>query len=215
MKKTISKSEPKNYNKDLVELMKKIYAKIIVDICNIRKHDEDGGCDIDCVGTKVIDKFDYRGKNVSVIYMPLTGDTWCEEAGFSVYFPDTVKFSDSTLKMIKIEFVKIRELLVKNFNEIRELSGGKWYEQPKEPINPRHILGLCYDLYYSKDQEHWKLKFTPGTSIGAPDGGRWIPYDVNLICNPSFSQDKKELFGLYGKMYSEYGVFVSEASNYN
>ncbi len=214
MRKTISKKKslPRIYNKDLVEFMKKVYSKIIVDICNVRKHDEDNSCDFECVGMKKVDEMIFKDKSVKIVYLPVSGnDGWCEEAVFYVNFPSTVKFSDSTLKMIKLEFEKIKNLVIQNFNEIRQLSGGYWYEQFEGPITFRKLLGLCYDLYYSKESECWKLKFKPGDKIGASDGGRWIPYDVLLQYRDSYYETKEQLFSVYADSYKKYGYLVCEA----
>lgn len=212
--KSKKKPEPKKFNVDLVEFMRKMYARIIVDICAYRKHDEDSGCDIDCVGTKIISDYDYKGNKVSIIYLPVSGDTWCEDAVFYVNFPEKVNFTDSTITKCKIEFEKIRELLVNNFNEIREKAGGRWGHEIKTPINPRHILGLYYDLYFRKDDNGWKLKFKPGTDIGAPDGGRWIPHDVEKIFEENQCDTKEQKITLYADMYKHYGFLVPPAVIY-
>jgi len=47
-----AKPIPTDYDNDLVEFMKKIYARLIVYLSEYRVHDEDGGCDVDCVGTQ-------------------------------------------------------------------------------------------------------------------------------------------------------------------
>ena len=82
--KRISKSISKKtttHNVDLVNFTKEMYARIIVDICNHRKHDEDGGCDFDCVGRSSADNYEYKGKEVKLVYFPISGeDGWCEEA---------------------------------------------------------------------------------------------------------------------------------------
>jgi len=219
MRKTISKTKATkttpivldDYDIDLVAFMKKMYAKIIYDICYVRKHDEDNGCDIDCCGMQVTEEYEYKGEKISVVYFPAEGEYWCTKGIFYVNCTPSMKFSEQTLKKIKSEFQKIRHLLVDNFNEIRELSGGKWYDEPKTPINPRHILGLVYDLYYEKAKNRWKLAFTPSESIGASDGGRWIPYDVMLITDKRCSETREELFKLYGESYRDYGCKVEPA----
>jgi len=205
---------PTNYNKDLVNFTKEIYARIIVDICNYRKHDEDGGCNFDCIGRYDSQDFKYKENIVKLVYMPLTGrDGICEEALYSVNFPPSVKFSESTKKMIRIEFEKVRELLVKNFNEIRELTGGKWFEQLKEPIHPRRILGLQYDLYFVKEKQgNLKMKFNPGNTCYAPDGGRWIPYDVKNIYS-SMEETREEMNNMYAEIFKDYGYSVVMANN--
>lgn len=213
-KKTVKKPkpEPKNYNKDLVEFMKKMYARILVEICNHRVHDEDNGCDFEYVSMRCEQEFDYKGKQVKLVYLPVEGieTGYCTEAVFYVNCPPTMKFTDSTLAKIKMEFRGVREMLVKNFNEIRELAGGKWFEKLKTPVNTRHILHLFYDLYYKKDENCWKCKFKPNDQLCAPDGGRWIPYDVKNIYEET--NEKEEMNALYGQNYGEYGYFVAEGS---
>jgi len=228
MNKTISKnkksqSEPKNYNKDLVDFMKKVYAKIIIDICNVRLHDEDGGCDVELVGQKHVDVMKYKDKEVTIVYTPVSGEDWVEEAMFYVNCPISMKFSDSTKKVIRNEFEKVRQLLVQNFNEIIAASGGKWYCKLDGPITPRKILGLSWDLYHHVESNTWRLKFKPGDHIGAVDGGHWIPYDVMKIYDESSEKvevysckmTKEQLIKMYADNFRYCGFEVQNAQNYN
>ena len=114
-------------------------------------------------------------------------------------FPKSVKFSEATLKVLKVEFENVRELLVQNFNELRELTNGKWYEDLIGQIYAKKILDLCYDIYFSKENHCFKLKFKPGDNMNLPNSGLWIPPDVQKIYDPTTS--KEELLKEYSQMY--------------
>ena len=134
-----------------------------------------------------------------------------------------MKFSDSTKKVIRNEFEKVRQLLVQNFNEIIAASGGKWFREFDGPITPRKILGLSWDLYHHVESNTWRLKFKPGDHIGAVDGGHWIPYDVMRIYDESSEKvevyackmTKEQLIKMYADNFRYCGFMVENAQNYN
>lgn len=218
--KTISKTQKKTpkiarpvYDEELVNFMQEMYAHIIVAICYQRVHDEDGGCDVEYVGTKAIEEFQFRNETIKVVYLPVGGNEygWCNEACYYINFPKKIHFSQATLSKIKLALEDVRQKLLYNFNELRHLSGGKWFEALEAPITARRILHLFYDLYFKKEDNVWKMKFKPGEKYDSPCNGRWCPYDVEEIYNESAPEMKAIEYPNYAKEYRMSGYVVSQA----
>ena len=214
--KTISKSHKQipKFNQELVDFMKEMYARIVVDICYNRVHDEDSGCDVDCVGLKKVKVYKYLDEEIKVVYTPVAGNDfgWVEESIYYMNFPKKIKFSQQTLTQIKIAFEEVRQKLLFNYNELRHKSGGKWFEQLQSPVTARRIMHLFYDLYYQKDSNGWKMKFRPGEKIHSACGGRWCPYDVQEIYDENAMQKKEEEYKEYAEIYNAIGYESPEAN---
>jgi len=223
IKKTISKPKtipqrtpqtpiPK-YNAELVEFVKKMYARIVVEICNKRVHDEDSGCDFEYVSLKSIEEYEFQGEPIKLVYLPVDGNEfgWCEEAVYYVNFPEKIKFSQATLNQCKIALEEVRQTLLFNFNELRHQSGGKWFEELQAPISARRIMHLVYDLYYRKENNGWKIKFHPGEKINSACGGRWCPYDVASLYDETATERKDEEYKEYADVYKYMGFNVPVA----
>lgn len=205
-----AKAIPTDYDNDLVEFMKKIYARLIVYLSEYRVHDEDGGCDVDCVGTQSTEEFTYKDNTIRLVYFPIINNDfgYCNEAMYYLNFPSNIDFSKDTIVKIRQEFEIIRNTLLENYNEIISLSGGRWFRNLKKPVNFRHLLNLQYDLYYKENEHQWKMKFTPFEQSDGPDGGRWRPFDIEKIYSTSITDTKEERYNEYieSLKYSGYKI---------
>ena len=189
----IRPSYESKYNVKLFKILSKSYATAIYKICNDWVHFEHI--------TKQTISFNYdNDSKINLIFQPYNdGTSWPKNGACIFHIPKNIKVTNNDIKYFNFEIIRIKNLLIKSFNELLFLTNNKFYRHFLKalPLTFNDILNINQDMHFDSNKKAWIMKFQINSFIFSPNHGIWRPYhiarEIDTINDSISEYNKKEI----------------------
>lgn len=203
-----------NYNVKLFKILSKSYATAIFKICNDWIHYNNSTSNIESISKQTI-SFNYDDNNkINLIFQPYNdGSKFLKNGACIFHISKNIKVTKNDIKYFNFEINRIKNLLIKSFNELIVLTNYKFFRHFSYtlPITFNDILNINEDMHFDSSKKAWIMKFEINSFILSSNCGKWRPYyiakEIDTINDSILEYNKKEI-----ESFSKDGYFVKRAA---
>jgi hypothetical protein len=196
----IRPSYESKYNVKLFKILSKSYATAIFKICNDWYHYNNSSFNFKPISKQTI-SFNYdNNSKINLIFQPYNdGENWLKNGACIFHIPKNIKVTKNDIKYFTFEIIRIKNLLIKSFNELMVITNNKFYRNFSKvlPLTFNDILNINQDMHFDSDKKTWIMKFQINPFILSSNHGTWRPYyiarEIDNINDSISEYNKKEI----------------------